>query len=65
MISEIVRIFHDPATIFGLLPFVYGLGGIYFYIIYIAYGKGMEIDFQNYFTIVLLYIRKNFFARFL
>lgn len=48
MKDEIVCIFHYPATMIGLLPFIYGLGGIDFYIIYIAHGKGIEIDLHCY-----------------
>ena len=44
MEGEIVRMFHDPATMIGLLPFIDGLSGIDFHIINIAHGKGIEID---------------------
>jgi len=48
MKSEIVCIFHYPFAMFCLLPFIYGLGRVDFYIIYIAHGKGMEIDLHCY-----------------
>ena len=44
MISEIVCMFHDPLTLLGPLPLIYGFSGIDIRIFYIAYSEHMEVD---------------------